>query len=223
MRRLLISSAAVDALLGSRCSSFSAGSPRPARAIVLVALWIAPSDRLLVCWRRPGSRLLVLGPYAGDRRRNRPLGYLTGFRDMRVDEEVAVASVRASDAERPPALAGEAGEAELRDRGRSSSRADGSGRGRPCRHRRRDHRRATRRRSRPDLHPLRRRPGRRRRRLPHTERRDVSDRVELGGLKGNVGDQQYEIPADTDLGAYSYVVLWCKPFTVRIAVAALDA
>ena len=52
---------------------------------------------------------------------------------------------------------------------------------------------------------------------------DVSDRVELGNLKGNVGDQQYEIPADADLSRYGTVVLWCKPFTVRIAVAGLDA
>ena len=51
---------------------------------------------------------------------------------------------------------------------------------------------------------------------------DVSDRVELGNLKGNVGDQQYEIPADADLNRYGTVVLWCKPFTVRIAVAPLN-
>ena len=51
---------------------------------------------------------------------------------------------------------------------------------------------------------------------------DVSDRVELGGLKGNVGDQQYAIPADADLRRYSNVILWCKPFTVRIAVANLN-
>ena len=52
---------------------------------------------------------------------------------------------------------------------------------------------------------------------------DVSDRIDLGNLKGNVGDQQYEIPADASLSRYSTVVLWCKPFTVRIAVARLDA
>jgi hypothetical protein len=50
---------------------------------------------------------------------------------------------------------------------------------------------------------------------------DVSDRVELGSLKGNVGDQQYEIPAEADLNRYATVVLWCNPFTVRIAVAPL--
>jgi hypothetical protein len=51
---------------------------------------------------------------------------------------------------------------------------------------------------------------------------DVSDRVDLGSLKGNVGDQQYEISDDADLNRYRTVVLWCKPFTVRIAVAQLD-
>ena len=52
---------------------------------------------------------------------------------------------------------------------------------------------------------------------------DIDDRIELGDLKGNVGDQQYEIPADADLRSYSNVVLWCNPFTVRIAVAELAA
>ncbi len=50
---------------------------------------------------------------------------------------------------------------------------------------------------------------------------ETSDRVDLGNLKGNVGDQQYEIPAGTDLAKYGTVVLYCTPFTVRIAVAPL--
>ena len=50
---------------------------------------------------------------------------------------------------------------------------------------------------------------------------ETEDRVDLGGLKGNVGDQQYEIPADADLKRYGTVVLYCTPFTVRIAVADL--
>jgi hypothetical protein len=50
---------------------------------------------------------------------------------------------------------------------------------------------------------------------------DVSDRVELGNLKGNVGDQHYDIPAEANLNRYGTVVLWCNPFTVRIAVAVL--
>ena len=51
---------------------------------------------------------------------------------------------------------------------------------------------------------------------------EVGDRIELGGLKGNVGDQQYEIPSDADLNRYRTVVLYCIPFTVRIAVAPLS-
>ncbi len=51
----------------------------------------------------------------------------------------------------------------------------------------------------------------------------VDDRVSLGDLKGNIGDQQYEIPAGTDLGRYDTVLLWCVSFTVRIAVAPLSA
>lgn len=51
---------------------------------------------------------------------------------------------------------------------------------------------------------------------------ETGDRIELGGLKGNVGDQQYEIPGDADLNKYGTVVLYCTPFTVRIAVAELD-
>ena len=50
---------------------------------------------------------------------------------------------------------------------------------------------------------------------------ETEDRVDLGSLKGNVGDQQYEIPAGTDLDRYGTVVLYCTPFTVRIAVAPL--
>ena len=52
---------------------------------------------------------------------------------------------------------------------------------------------------------------------------NIDDAVNLGGLKGSSGNQEYAIPADTDVGRYSNVVLWCNPFTVRIAVAELDA
>lgn len=41
-------------------------------------------------------------------------------------------------------------------------------------------------------------------------------------LKGNVGDQQYELPPDLDLGLYSTVVIWCVPFSTRIAQAPLS-
>ena len=47
--------------------------------------------------------------------------------------------------------------------------------------------------------------------------------IELGGLKGNVGNQNYEIPADyaeEDLGS---ILIYCKPFRVIFAIAALSA
>ena len=50
----------------------------------------------------------------------------------------------------------------------------------------------------------------------------VGDVVKLGGLKGNVGNQQYRIPKDADLSRYDTLILWCVPFTTRIAVAPLE-
>ena len=45
--------------------------------------------------------------------------------------------------------------------------------------------------------------------------------VELGKLKGNEGDQNYEIPADTDLAKYRAVTIWCRRFSVNFATAPL--
>ena len=50
---------------------------------------------------------------------------------------------------------------------------------------------------------------------------DVDDFVDIGGLKGNKGTQQYEIPAGTDTNSYSTVVIWCRAFTVSFAKADL--
>ena len=38
--------------------------------------------------------------------------------------------------------------------------------------------------------------------------------VDLGGLKGNVGDQQYQITRGTDLSRLTKVVIWYRAFSV---------
>jgi hypothetical protein len=45
--------------------------------------------------------------------------------------------------------------------------------------------------------------------------------VELGSLKGNIGDQNYELPANTDLTKYRAVTIWCKRFSVNFGTAPL--
>ena len=44
--------------------------------------------------------------------------------------------------------------------------------------------------------------------------------IHLGALKGNVGDQNYEVPADIDLSQYRSVVIYCVPFRVVFSTAA---
>ena len=47
--------------------------------------------------------------------------------------------------------------------------------------------------------------------------------VELDRLKGNIGNQNYVIPADLDISQYGSVVIYCKPFHVLFSVAPLAA
>ncbi|RLK13701.1 electron transfer DM13 [Micromonospora sp. M71_S20] len=47
--------------------------------------------------------------------------------------------------------------------------------------------------------------------------------VELGRLKGNRGDQGYDIPADVDLTGLTSVSIWCKRFAVSFGAAPLAA
>jgi len=44
----------------------------------------------------------------------------------------------------------------------------------------------------------------------------------LGSLKGNQGDQNYDIPADVDLGKYRAVTIWCRRFSANFATAPLQ-
>jgi Electron transfer DM13 len=45
--------------------------------------------------------------------------------------------------------------------------------------------------------------------------------VEVGKLKGTDGDQNYEVPADLDLGKYRAVTIWCRRFGVNFGTAPL--
>ena len=45
--------------------------------------------------------------------------------------------------------------------------------------------------------------------------------VDLGDLKGNIGEQNYAIARDVDLARYRSVVVWCARFHVPFAAAAL--
>jgi Electron transfer DM13 len=45
--------------------------------------------------------------------------------------------------------------------------------------------------------------------------------VEVGPLKGNIGDQNYELPGSLDLHRYRAVTIWCKRFSVNFATAPL--
>jgi hypothetical protein len=45
--------------------------------------------------------------------------------------------------------------------------------------------------------------------------------VELGRLKGNIGNQNYEIPAEVDLSQIKSVTIWCRQFSVNFATAPL--
>ena len=47
--------------------------------------------------------------------------------------------------------------------------------------------------------------------------------IDLGSLKGNKGDQNYEVPPDTDLNKYKSVSIWCARFGVNFGVATLGS
>ena len=46
--------------------------------------------------------------------------------------------------------------------------------------------------------------------------------IDLGSMKGNKGDQNYDIPADADLNKFKNVTIWCARFGVNFGQAALE-
>ena len=49
----------------------------------------------------------------------------------------------------------------------------------------------------------------------------VAGGVRLGPLKGNIGTQSYELPADVDLSVQRNVVIWCERFGVPFGTVTL--
>ena len=49
----------------------------------------------------------------------------------------------------------------------------------------------------------------------------IGDAIDLGPLKGNVGDQNYAVPPTADLAQYSRVLIWCVRFDSPFGAATL--
>jgi len=47
--------------------------------------------------------------------------------------------------------------------------------------------------------------------------------IDLGSMKGNKGDQNYEVPAEVDLNRYRSVSIWCARFGVNFGAATLGS
>lgn len=50
---------------------------------------------------------------------------------------------------------------------------------------------------------------------------ELEGALDLGELKGNIGDQNYTIPAELSLDDFQSVVIWCVPFRVAFNAAPL--
>jgi hypothetical protein len=50
---------------------------------------------------------------------------------------------------------------------------------------------------------------------------DLAGYLDLGSLKGNIGDQNYEIPDGIDISEFGSVVIYCVPFHVFFSIASL--
>src|SRR5947207_15416377 len=52
--------------------------------------------------------------------------------------------------------------------------------------------------------------------------KENTEKLELGKLKGNEGDQNYEIPAGTDLTKFRAVSIYCERFNANFGAAPLE-
>jgi hypothetical protein len=52
--------------------------------------------------------------------------------------------------------------------------------------------------------------------------KSASDFINVGRLKGNVGNKNYEIPEGTDLSKYNTVLIWCRAFSFLFGSAQMS-
>ncbi|MDG4657343.1 DM13 domain-containing protein [Ectobacillus antri] len=50
---------------------------------------------------------------------------------------------------------------------------------------------------------------------------EIAKGINLGKLKGNQGNQNYELPSNIDMEKYDKVIIWCKAFDVTFGTAEL--
>ena len=55
--------------------------------------------------------------------------------------------------------------------------------------------------------------------VPGADVRGPGGGVQLADLKGNVGNQNYDVPSDLDLTGDWTILIWCESFTVEVANA----
>lgn len=48
---------------------------------------------------------------------------------------------------------------------------------------------------------------------------DIKDAVDLGPIKANIGNVNYDIPSGTDIKKYKNVLIWCRAFGVLFSYA----
>jgi len=54
------------------------------------------------------------------------------------------------------------------------------------------------------------------------ESEGIGEHIEIGKLKGNIGNQNYEILKSVDILEYNSIIIYCKAFNVIFAVATLS-
>lgn len=52
---------------------------------------------------------------------------------------------------------------------------------------------------------------------------DVRGALDLGALRGNRGNQQYDVPSEVDVSRFGSVVIWCRAFSVAFGTATLSS